>query len=80
MKLTIDHITRHTGPAQAGFSQTYRIKAHSSLHTGDQPVEVLIAVDWEALASQLATRCLENKTRKTRVLRGDIRAWVKNDE
>jgi hypothetical protein len=74
MKIDIDNIT-NLGPAGAasGFAQSYTIRAR----VDGEHKQMVIAIDWEALATMLGRACLENKTRQTRLASGNIRAWVK---
>lgn len=72
MRIDIDNITA-VKQAVPGFDQTYTVKAHID----GEPRHMVIAVDWEALASMLGRQVLRNKTGKTRMANGNIRAWVK---
>lgn len=74
MNIKIDNITSIDAAGQvSGWSETRAVKAR----VDGVEHHVVLAIDWEALATQLVKSCMRNKTRKTRACSGNVRAWVK---
>lgn len=74
MNVKIDNITSIDASGQiSGWSETRAVKAHID----GVEHHIVLAIDWEALATQLVKSCMRNKTHKTAITNGNIRGWVK---